>query len=387
MVCAMSIATQERLDSIIGALPLVDHHVHGALRNDPIDRADFERHIAETDRPGVGSWFDSQLGIAIRRHCAPLLDLEPLVDADTYIARRRELGAAEVTRRFLDATGTGHFLLETGYRGDEILGVAEMAERSGRPVSEVVRLETVAEEFASSGVTSAQFVVGFEQYLRDRAVNAVGLKSIIAYRFGFDFDPEPPSTTEVLTAADRWFSRIAAGASVRVDDPVLLRWLIWTGVELDLSIQFHSGFGDPDLELHRADPLLLTRFIKEVEPRGTQVVLLHTYPFHRNAGYLARSFTNVTFDVGLAINYLGTRAEAVIAESMEIAPFDKILFSSDAWGPAELHYLGSTLWRRGTSRLLASWVNDGDWTEADAVRVATQIASTNAERVYRLESH
>lgn len=385
--CAMSIATSERIESVIGALPLVDHHVHGALRDDPIDRADFERHIAETDRPGVGSWFDSQLGIAIRRHCSPLIDLEPLADADTYIARRRELGAAEVTRRFLYATGTSQFLLETGYRGDEILGVAEMTERSGKPVSEVVRLETTAEDFVRTGVGSAQFVVGFEAYLRERAVGAVGLKSIIAYRDGFDFNPDPPSTTEVLSAADRWFSRMAAGASVRVDDPVLLRWLIWTGVELNLPIQFHSGFGDPDLELHRADPLLLTKFIKQVEPRGTQIVLLHTYPYHRNAGYLARSFTNVTFDVGLAINYLGTRAEAVIAESMEIAPFDKILFSSDAWGPAELHYLGSTLWRRGTSRLLASWVNDGDWTEADAVRVATQIASTNAERVYGLTSN
>ena len=35
--------------------------------------------------------FDSTLGWAIRRHCAPLLDLEPLVSPETYLARRTEL--------------------------------------------------------------------------------------------------------------------------------------------------------------------------------------------------------------------------------------------------------------------------------------------------------
>ena len=50
---AMSSETSERIESKVAALPLVDHHVHGALRDNPTDRADFERHIAETDRPGV----------------------------------------------------------------------------------------------------------------------------------------------------------------------------------------------------------------------------------------------------------------------------------------------------------------------------------------------
>jgi len=34
--------------------------------------------------------------------------------------------------------------------------------------------------------------------------------------------------------------------------------------------------------------------------------------------------------------------------------------------------------------VLGDWVAAGDWTEADAIRVATMIASGNAARVYRL---
>ena len=57
-------------------------------------------------------------------------------------------------------------------------------------------------------------------------------------------------------------------------------------------------------------------------------------------------------DVGLALHYVGARAAAVVAESLELAPFGKVLFSSDAWGPAELHYLGALLWRRATAAVL-----------------------------------
>ena len=113
-------------------------------------------------------------------------------------------------------------------------------------------------------------------------------------------------------------------------------------------------------------------------------MLLHCYPYHRGAGYLAQAYPHVYLDVGLAINYTGARAAAVVAESLELAPFGKLLFSSDAWGPAELHYLGALLWRRATARVLGEWVADGDWSQADALRVAEMVGAGNARRVYRL---
>ena len=54
------------------------------------------------DRPPPGtSCFDSPLGFAVRRWCAPVLDLEPLAPAAVYLDRRGELGSAEVSRRLL----------------------------------------------------------------------------------------------------------------------------------------------------------------------------------------------------------------------------------------------------------------------------------------------
>ncbi len=79
-------------------------------------------------------------------------------------------------------------------------------------------------------------------------------------------------------------------------------------------------------------------------------------------------------------------APAFIARLLELAPFRKIVYSSDAFGPAELHYLGTTLWRNGIHRVLSGFVDNGDWSAADAMRVVDLIARDNAERIYRLNA-
>ncbi|TCP55039.1 hypothetical protein EV191_102251 [Tamaricihabitans halophyticus] len=375
------------LAETINQLPLVDHHVHGALRAD-VDRAGLENLLTESDRP-VPGWmtqFDSQLGFAVRRWCAPVLDLSPHASAEDYMDRRTELGTREVNRRLLTASGIGRYLVETGFRGDEILGVTEMAEASGVPAHEVVRLETVAEQLAGAGVSAAEFPHRFPELLAELSADAVGLKSIVAYRYGFDFDPTRPSESEVVRAAGNWLREVETSGAAPVVDPVLLRFLLWSGIDRGLPLQLHSGYGDPDLRLDRCDPLLLTGWLELVEPTGVDVLLLHCYPFHRSAGYLAQAYPHVFFDVGLGVNYTGARSDAIIAESLELAPFAKVLFSSDAWGPPELHHLGALLWRRGMLRAIGDWVADGDWSTADACRVVRMIGAENATRVYRLPS-
>jgi predicted TIM-barrel fold metal-dependent hydrolase len=371
----------EALRTAVDAVRLVDHHVHGAMPGD-LDSATFEAGFSESPWPPPSgtTHLDSQVGFAVRRWCAPVLELPPHADAAAYLARRRELGAREVTRRLLVASGIEWFLVDTGYGAETILGPAEMAAACGAVGSEIVRLESVAEQVAASGVTAAGFADRFASALGERARHAVGLKSVIAYRHGLDFDPEPPSAGEVRRAAGQWLGQ----GECRLTDPVLLRHLLWVGIDCGLPLQFHVGYGDPDLTLHRCDPSLMTDFIRLIQDRRVPVMLLHCYPYHRTAGYLAHVFPHVYLDVGLAVNYTGARSRAIVAESLEVAPFSKLLFSSDAWGPAELHYLGAVLWRRAMADVLTEWVESGEWSDADAVRVAQMMGAGNAKRVYRL---
>jgi predicted TIM-barrel fold metal-dependent hydrolase len=163
---------------------------------------------------------------------------------------------------------------------------------------------------------------------------------------------------------------------------VLIAFGVHEAAEHGLPVQVHVGFGDRDLDLHRTDPMMLLPLLRTMTP--APVLLLHCYPFQRQAGYLAQAFDHVNFDVGLAINYLGVRSTALVAEALDTAPFAKQLFSSDAFGPPELHLLGSVLWRRAMGLVLGDWVRTGDCTEQDAIRIVDMIGVDNASRVYEL---
>jgi uncharacterized protein len=370
-------------------LALVDHHVHGAAVG-PLDGPGIEWMLTEAEAPappGTTMW-DTPLGFAIRRWCAPLLDLEASAPAAQYVARRAELGPDEVNRRFLTAAHVDAWLVDTGYLSDRVMTPGQLAAASGAAAREIVRLEALAERVVVAGGGAAGFAAGFAAALDAAfAAGAVGHKSIVAYRYGLDFDPAEPSGAEVASAAGRWLAAIEADpAALRLDDPVLLRHLIWAAVRTGRPLQFHVGLGDPDARLHRADPGHLHDFLLASQDAGAPVMLLHCYPYHRQAACLASVFPHVYLDVGEALNHVGASSAAVLAEALEVAPFHKQLYSSDAYGLAELHYLGAAGFRRDLDRVIGGFVADGAWSRGDGDRVAQLIGAQNARRVYGLDA-
>ncbi|MEZ3161112.1 amidohydrolase family protein [Microbacterium sp. BWT-B31] len=365
--------------------PLLDHHCHGVSTKN-LDREAFEALITESDwaAPEGTTHFDSQVGFAIRRHCAPVLGLAPFATPEEYLERRRALGGAEASERLLRATGITDYFIEVGHRNDEVLAPDQMAAASGGQAFEIVRLERLAEELVLDGCDAGEFREAYDRLLDERLQTAIGVKSIAAYRIGLDFAPDRPTDAEVDAAVTAWLERIADGAAGRLDDATIIRHLLWAAVDRESAIQFHIGYGDTDVDLHRCNPLLLTDFLRMSHDSGARILLLHCYPFHREAGYLAQVFPHVYFDVGLAINYTGSRSDEVIAETLELAPFHKILFSSDAFGAAELYYLGALLFRRGLERALDTFAKRDDWPAAERARITELIAWRNARRAYRL---
>lgn len=359
------------------SVPLIDHHVHGC-RLDAVDRTRFENALNEANTEPLADFdsaFDTQLGFAVRAHCAPLLGLEPHTDADSYWATRSSIPEDVLAHRMLVGAHVSDWLVDTGFSG----GVADLAELAGLGagrVHEIVRLESVAEQAAAA---PGEYAAAFDEILEQRARTAVGTKSILAYRGGFVGDLSEPSQAEVADAAARWRD----GGGARLTDRVLLRFGLHRALRLGKPLQFHVGFGDRDCDLHAANPVHLLDFLRA--SGNTPVMLLHCYPYEREAGYLAQAFNNVYLDGGLAINYLGARSAAFIGRLLEMAPFRKIVYSSDGFGPAELHYLGARLWRTGMATTLQGFVDAGEWSEHDARRVVDLIAHGNARRVYGLD--
>jgi uncharacterized protein len=374
-----------------GPQALTDHHCHGVLRG-PVGAPDLEALLNEGGGSSGRSAFDSLAGLSFLRWCPPVLDLDAHVPLPSYVARRAELGVAEVSKRFLSAAWLGAVCVDTGFHAGRLTSPAELGLLAGATPYEVVRLEALASSVAETEVTASGFAGAYRSAL-SRHVSAgdgprvvaerprvVAAKSIAAYRVGLDLAPARPSEAEVAAAAGRWLH-----AGGRLADEVLHRFFIWCAADLGLPVQFHVGYGDRDLNLNRCSPLLLTPLIRALEPSGVPVMLLHNYPFHREAGYLAQVFPHVYADLGLTTHNVGSRAPAVLAEALELIPFGKFLYSSDAFGLPELYYLGAVTFRRALTDFLSAGISAGDWTEADAEHIASLIGTENARRAYRLD--
>src|SRR5204863_3926217 len=122
--------------------------------------------------------------------------------------------------------------------------------------------------------------------VRKRAASArgdgfVALKTIAAYRGGLD----------------------------RVGDAVVAALEANEDSGSPLPLQVHAGFGDSDLHLQRADPSYLKPLVERFA--ATPFVLLHCYPFVREAGWLAHVYPNVWLDLSLTIPHVWRGAEVV----------------------------------------------------------------------------
>jgi uncharacterized protein len=359
---------------------LVDHHCHGLVQRD-LDQAAFEDLLNEGSGGLAGvSLFDSMLGLAVRRWCAPLLDLEPHASPAAYVARRAELGSDEVNRRFVTGAGVSDFLVDTGFLPEPLCTPDELAAFGAATAHEIVRLEAVAESLFADGVEPADFATRLIERLR--ASGGVGAKSIAAYRTGLELPAEKPSEDALVHALADVRPRL--DGSYRLAEPVVNSYLAYTAIELGMPLQFHVGYGDNEVDLLDCDPLRLTPFLRATQEHDVPVLLLHNYPFHRHAAYLAQVFGHVYLDVGLAVHNTGALSDAVIREALELAPFGKMLYSSDAFGLAELFYLGANLFRRGLSEAMERLVAQDDASVEDARRAAHLIGSANARRVYGL---
>lgn len=358
--------------AVTDGVVLVDQHCHGVVGRGVGER-EFGRGLSEGSGGGRDRWW-SMVGVAVRRWCGPVLGLAEGVEGGEYLRRREELGWREVSRRLLRKAGVGHWFVDTGYATET--SPAELGELGGGTGHEVVRVEQIAETVTAD--TPADLLDQIMDELRTRTRHAAALKTVVAYRMGLELPAERPSDHDALKAAEAWL-RSGQG---RLTDPVLQTWLVHeaatVAAEQGLGLQFHTGFGDEDLHLTRADPACLTEFLRA--RRDVDVVLLHCWPFHRNAAYLAHVFDHVSVDIGLMIPFTGARTAEVLAETLELAPFESVRYSSDGNVLPELHYLGAALWRHHFGRLLDSWIADGVLTASDAERLAWDIGARNTAR-------
>jgi len=273
------------------------------------------------------------------RELAGFLDCEP-TERGVY-EHRLAADPAEYASALLRATNTEALFVDDGFPPPgEGTSWDELGELAGCEARPVLRIERVA---AESGAEAVPGVVAAA-----RGKGFAGLKTIAAYRTGLELERLERFVLSALEANE------ATGAP--------------------LPVQVHCGFGDSDLLLPSADPGLLKPLLERFAE--TPFVLLHCYPFVREAGWLAHVYGNVWFDLSLTIPHVARPAE-MLREALELAPVSKLLYASDAARTAELYYLAARWWREALAEVLPElFGDDADWA-------ARRVLRENALDLYR----
>jgi predicted TIM-barrel fold metal-dependent hydrolase len=338
-----SIRAAGSLREVLSGAGHVDHHAHGILRAPPSTLDEFRGLFSESTDPR--QWPHVATGVMYQRAIGVLaqhLDCEPTEGA--VFERRLATDPREYASSMLQAAGAELLLVDDGFPpADVSINWEELGELARCPSRPVLRIERVAED----GVDAVRREV---DTARERGF--VALKTIAAYRGGLDLDRA--GVREAVLAA--------LEANEATGDP--------------LPVQVHSGFGDADLFLPHADPGYLKPLIERFD--ATSFVLLHCYPFVREAGWLAHVYGNVHFDLSLTIPHV-SRPGTALAEALELAPVSKLLYASDAATTPELYLLAAIWWRDALADVLPEAL-----PAAAAEDAAHMILRENARALYRL---
>jgi hypothetical protein len=370
----------------LDAIPVVDQHAHNLVRPENLSESVYVGSFTEGHtEDGVSEHVRATLFFRRSvREIAAVLDCEPELSA--ILAARDRLGFEATAQRFFAAANVEALLLDDGFLPDRILPVEWHARFA--PVHRILRVEFLAEKLIREFDRWTHFAEAFRSGLRNLPPDVVSLKSIVAYRTGLAVEEPDVALAE---ACFHDLSRQAtAGDAVRLAHKPLNDWVVWTALataaEQELPVQFHTGFGDPDLDLRYANPLHMRPLFEYPAFRSVPFVLLHaSYPFTREAGYLAAVYTNVHVDLGLAIPFLSTAGmRFVVRALLELTPLTKIVFSTDAHVIPELFYLGAHWGRRILSGRLEQAVQHGDLTADEAEAAAEAILRRNAIKLYGL---
>jgi predicted TIM-barrel fold metal-dependent hydrolase len=367
-------------------IPLYDHHAHSLRRVQPDAPGTFRAHFTESDASETVAR-DVQWSLFYRRALADLggfFECAPSEEAVLAARTRRPL--ADLTRTMFADAGIGALLVDPGFRSEEHYDLPGLRALVLCPVGELVRLEVVAERL----IPTAD---GWPD-LRDRFVHEVrsainrgvrGLKTIIAYRSGLDISQWDAAA---LGAAFRETRDAADHGRTRLTSKPLLDALLWTALEIAaehrLPVQMHTGFGDRDLDLRLANPLWLRPAFEHPPFRAITFVLLHCYPYIREAAWLSHVYSHVAMDLSLTVPFTAHGAADAIVEALALAPASKVLLATDAFSIPDLFWLAARHAREALDEALTTIGRRGFVGSApmDREAIAHRLLWDNAASVY-----
>lgn len=306
----------------------------------------------------------------------------------SIIEKRASMRHPDYMRKLWDGVSIGGLIVDDGFAADKMISLKKLSDDCQRPVYRCRRIETVLERCLLTAESFDDLESNFLRELFDTTGGElVALKSIMAYRGGLAFN-----TDVRIFQAEFDFTDAKAEfeeGKTRIERRPLYDYLLIQALEAageyGVPVQFHVGLGDDDALITQANPALLQPLFKLEWMQQTKFVLLHCYPYVREAAMLCSLYSNVYMDLSLTVNLIAPAASAMILEALSAAPASKILAGTDGHSCPEMHWYGALRWKLGLQSALNQLLMDGMINLEQAKEIAAQILHGNSKELYKLE--
>ncbi|KAL8154344.1 hypothetical protein V2J09_012104 [Rumex salicifolius] len=342
------------LRRVVEEVELVDAHAHNIVAVD--SSLPFSRCFSESDGAALS---DAPHSLAFKRGVRDIAELygckSSLKDIEDH---RRQVGLEAISSACFGAARISALLIDDGLDLDKMHQI-EWHKTYAPFVGRILRIERLAENILNEAILNG-FRWTLDEFTKKEAED--GLDEVIS-----------------------------AGTPVHIVNKSLIDYIftrsLEVSVQFDLPIQLHTGFGDKDLDLRQSNPLHLRMVLEDERFSTCRIVLLHaSYPFSREASYLASVYPQVHLDFGLAVPHLSFHGmlEAV-NQLLELAPLNKVMFSTDGYAFPEAFYLGAKKAREVVFSVLRDACTNGDLSFPEAKDAARDIFAQNAIRFYKID--
>ena len=348
-------ASIEQLLRTIRTTPVIDHHAHNILL--PSEQESHPLLSITTEATGEALQYTPSTLAHMRavQQLANILQCEPGWDTvQLHLQRKKQIDDdlwAKVCFHGIETV-----LIDDGLDTNTVYPYSWHDCLTRSRCKRIVRIEKIAEnalarsiEFLDSSKDHNRAQFNGTDYILENFVSEInraisdpdvaGFKSVICYRTGlaiaqYDEASFHRGIDAILDAPDleqkanRLEDQLLSPSFVHLTAQIIAR------SKCKKPFQFHTGLGDNDIRLRFASPSHLQPFIEQYP--SVPIVLLHaSYPFTKEAGYLASTYQNVYMDIGEVFPMVSQEGqEKVIREALELCPSEKLTWSTDGhWFP------------------------------------------------------
>jgi hypothetical protein len=371
----------------------VDHHCHPLRRGSAgLEPNEFRACFTEATDPRVlgEHVVNTPLYRLLLRRLAPVFGCQPTESA--ILTARRMLEPAGYARELLEQSGTGLMLLDTGFGGEETLTFQEQQAMVPIPQREIVRLETLAEDLVGRCRRPEEWLDAVRGALAASvARGAVAVKTIAAYRASLRLRwPDHQEVRAAYAALRGGAGRRGRGDRTRprLTGNALCHALLFVAAEecvrLNVPLQVHCGIGDADEDIAETSPVGLRPLFVHERFTDLRVVMLHCYPYHREAAYLCSVHAGAYMDLSLGVWLAASDGARAMHEVVGLCPWTKLLYATDASRLPEVYLVAAELHRDALAEAFGELVTRQLLTLEEARDAGRQVLAGNARRLYRV---